>query len=117
MGASHGIGYVLGALFGVPHGETSCVMLPAVMRWNKAANSARQDLVSSAMNHAGEDAGDVLDHFIGALGMPRSLGAVGIGRESFDIIATGAMHTPWVPRNPRRIDGPAQVREILELAA
>jgi maleylacetate reductase len=117
MGASHGIGYVLGALFGVPHGETSCIMLPAVMRWNKPANSARQDLVSSAMGRAGENAGDVLDRFIGGLGMPRSLGAVGIGPDSFDLIAAGAMHTPWVPRNPRRIDGPAQVREILELAA
>ena len=28
MGASHGIGYVLGAEFGVPHGYTSWVMLP-----------------------------------------------------------------------------------------
>jgi maleylacetate reductase len=27
------------------------------------------------------------------------------------------MGTPWVPRNPRPIAGPAQVREILELAA
>ena len=33
-GASHGIGYALGAGFGVPHGHTSCVMLPAVMQWN-----------------------------------------------------------------------------------
>ena len=32
MGASHGIGYVLGAVFDVPHGFTSCVMLPSVMR-------------------------------------------------------------------------------------
>jgi maleylacetate reductase len=117
MGASHGIGYVLGTLFGVPHGHTSCIMLPAVMRWNKPANSAQQDLVSTAMNHPGADAGDVLDRFIGSLGMPRSLGAVGIGPESFDVIAAAAMHTPWVPRNPRRIDQPAQVREILQLAA
>jgi len=27
------------------------------------------------------------------------------------------MGTPWVPRNPRPIAGPEQVREILELAA
>jgi maleylacetate reductase len=27
------------------------------------------------------------------------------------------MATPWVPRNPRKIEGPAQVREILNLAA
>jgi alcohol dehydrogenase class IV len=92
-------------------------MLPAVMRWNKPANAARQDLVAAAMDRAGEDAGDSLDAFIGALGMPRSLGAVGIGPESFDVIAAQAMNTPWVPRNPRRIDGPARVREILELAA
>jgi maleylacetate reductase len=37
--------------------------------------------------------------------------------EHFDRIAEQAMHTPWVPRNPRKIDGPARVREILELAA
>jgi alcohol dehydrogenase class IV len=117
MGASHGIGYVLGAMFDIPHGHTSCIMLPAVMRWNKAANSERQALVAAAMGHPGEDAGDVLDRFIAGLGMPRSLGAVKIGRESFDRMAEQAMGTPWVPRNPRPIAGPPQVREILELAA
>ncbi len=117
MGASHGIGYVLGAEFGVPHGHTSCVMLPFVMRWNKSANAERQALVSAAMGHPGKDAGDVLDDFIRGLGMPRSLREVKVGPEHFDRIAQQAMATPWVPRNPRTIEGPAQVREILELAA
>ena len=117
MGASHGIGYVLGAVFDIPHGHTSCIMLPAVMRWNKPANAERQALVAAAMGHPGDDAGDVLDTFIGRLGMPRSLGAVKIVPGSFARIAEQAMDTPWVPRNPRPIVGPAQVREILELAA
>lgn len=117
MGASHGIGYVLGAAFGVPHGHTSCVMLPSVMRWNKPANAARQALVAAAMGHPDEDAGDVLDAFIRNLGMPRSLRDVKIGPEHFDRIAQAAMATPWVPRNPRKIEGPAQVREILEMTA
>jgi maleylacetate reductase len=117
MGASHGIGYVLGAAFDIPHGHTSCIMLPAVMRWNKPANTERQALVAAAMGHPGEDAGDVLDAFIAGLGMPRSLGAVNIGAEHFDRMAEQAMGTPWVPRNPRSIVGPAQIREILELAA
>ena len=117
MGASHGIGYVLGAVFDIPHGHTSCVMLPAVMRWNKPANAERQMLVAAAMGHPGDDAADVLDSFIAGLGMPRSLGAVGIGSESFGRIAEGAMATPWVPRNPRPIASPMQVREILDLAA
>jgi len=117
MGASHGIGYVLGAVYNVPHGYTSCVMLPSVMRWNRADNAERQALVSAAMGRPGEDAADVLDRFIRGLGMPRSLQEVSIGPEHFDRIAEQAMATPWIPRNPRKIDGPAQIREILLLAA
>ena len=117
MGASHGIGYVLGAAFDVPHGHTSCIMLPAVMRWNKAVNEERQALVAAAMGHPGRDASDVLAEFITALDMPRSLSAVKIGPENFDRIAQQAMGTSWIPFNPRRIDGPAQVREILQMAA
>jgi len=117
MGASHGIGYVLGAVFDIPHGHTSCIMLPAVMRWNKSANAAKQATIAAAMGQGAADAGDVLDSFIRGLGMPRSLGEVKIGREHFDRIATQAMGTPWVPRNPRPIPGPAEIREILELAA
>jgi maleylacetate reductase len=117
MGASHGIGYVLGAAFGVPHGYTSCVMLPSVMRWNKQDNAERQAQVATAMGQPGKDAADVLDDFIRKLGMPRRLLDVGIEPGHFDRIAEQAMATPWVPRNPRRIDTPAQVREILLLAA
>jgi maleylacetate reductase len=69
------------------------------------------------MGHPGEDAGDVLDSFIRGLGMPRSLGEVKVGPDHFDRIARQAMATPWVPRNPRPIPGPAEVKEILELAA
>jgi maleylacetate reductase len=117
MGASHGIGYVLGAVYDVPHGYTSCVMLPSVLRWNKPDNAERQALVSAAMGQPGKDASDVLDRFIRGLGMPRSLREVKVGPEHFDRISQQAMGTPWIPRNPRKIEGPAQVREILVLAA
>jgi maleylacetate reductase len=117
MGASHGIGYVLGAVFDVPHGYTSCVMLPSVMRWNKQDNAERQALVSEAIGQSGKDAADVLDGFIRGLGLPRSLQDVRVGPEHFEAIAEQAMRTPWIPRNPRKIDTPAQVREILLLAA
>lgn len=117
MGASHGIGYVLGAAFGVPHGHTSCVMLPYVMRWNRSANAERQAIVAAAMGHPGKDASDVLDALIRGLGMPRTLRDVGVTKESFEVIAGQSMATPWVPRNPRRIEGPAQIREILDMAA
>lgn len=117
MGASHGIGYVLGAVFDVPHGHTSCVMLPDVMRWNAPANAKRQHAVARAMGRESEAAGDALDDFIAGLGMPRSLAAVGVPADRIDLIAEKAMATPWVPRNPRPIAGPADVREILEMVA
>jgi maleylacetate reductase len=117
MGASHGIGYVLGAAFDVPHGYTSCIMLPAVMRWNAPDNAERQMIVAAAMGFPGHKAADVLDAFIRSLGMPRSLADVQVSPEHFDAIAYAAMRTNWIPRNPRKIDGPAQVREILLLAA
>jgi maleylacetate reductase len=58
-----------------------------------------------------------LDRFIRGLGLPRSLRDVRVSPEHFDAIAEQAMRTPWIPRNPRNIDTPAQVREILLLAA
>jgi maleylacetate reductase len=117
MGASHGIGYVLGTLHNVPHGITSCILLPSVMRWNKPLNAARQALVATAMGHPGKDAGDVLDAFIRGLGLPRALREVKVTLEHFGVMADGAMKTPWVPKNPRPINGPADIVEILTLAA
>lgn len=117
MGASHGIGYVLGAAFDVPHGYTSCVMLPAVMRWNARDTAERQMIVAAAMGYPGHDAADVLDAFIRSLGMPRSLADVRVSPEHFDAIAEQAMRTNWIPRNPRKIESAADVRDILILAA
>ncbi len=117
MGASHGIGYVLGTLHDVPHGITSCLMLPSVMRWNRSANAARQALVSIAMGHPGGDASDVLDAFIRGLELPRTLAEVGVTPQHFGDIAAAAMKTPWVPKNPRPIAGPADIVEILRLTA
>ena len=117
MGASHGIGYVLGAAFDVPHGHTSCIMLPAVMRWNKIVNNDRQVLVSSAMGQPNADSGDILESLITGLGMPSRLSDVGIGKDDFNDIAAKALDTPWVPHNPRPIESVKEVLEILALAA
>ena len=116
MGASHGIGYVLGAAFDIPHGHTSCIMLPAVMRWNEKANYSRQVRVSQAMGSPERSAGQLLEKLIQDLGMPTRLSDVDIYAKDFESIAEKAMGTPWVPHNPRKIKGPPDVLEILKLA-
>jgi maleylacetate reductase len=117
MGASHGIGHVLGGTCNVPHGHTSCVMLPAALRWNASVNAARQALVSEAMGRPGEDAAVVVEQLVAALDQPTRLNQVGVSREQFAEIAEKAMHDRYIHTNPRPITGPEQVVEILELAA
>src|ERR1700737_4888565 len=41
VGGSHGIGHQLGP-YGVPHGETTCVMLPFVLKYNAVVNRKKQ---------------------------------------------------------------------------
>jgi maleylacetate reductase len=116
-GASHGIGHVLGGTCDVPHGYTSCVMLPYVMRYNLPANAEKQALVAEAMGHPGKPAADVLDAFIAGLGMPRTLSAVGVTEDKFETIARAALLDHYLHTNPRPIGGVADIMEILRSAA
>jgi maleylacetate reductase len=115
-GACHGIGHMLGGTAGVPHGYTSCVMLPSVLRYNKPVNAERQALVSEALGHAGADAADVVEQLVAELGLPGRLRDVGIERDRLEEIAEASMHDRWILTNPRRITSPEQVMEILEMA-
>jgi maleylacetate reductase len=115
-GASHGIGYALGSAFGVAHGQTSCVMLPAVLRWNAAVNADRQRALSEAMGAPDRPAADLVRELIAGLGLPVTLREVGIGGADLDELARRALDYPPLKVNPRPIAGVADVKEILELA-
>src|ERR1700733_10991814 len=115
-GASHGIGHVLGGTADVPHGYTSCVMLPHVMRFNEPVNAARQAWVSEALGLPTMPAADAVAALIASLGLPATLRSVGVKPEQLDAIARQSMHDRWVHTNPRKIDGPPVVRELLDAA-
>jgi maleylacetate reductase len=117
MGASHAIGHILGGTCDVPHGYTSCVMLPSVLRYNRPVNQARQRLVAEAMGEPDGDAAELVAGFIAELGLPGRLSEVGVTRDQFAVIAKNSMHDPWLHTNPRKISAPEQVIEILETAA
>lgn len=119
MGASHAIGHILGGTCDVPHGYTSCIMLPSVLRWNAEVpeHAERQKIVSEAFGKPGETAADVLHRFIDGLGMPRSLAAAGVGPDQFDLIARNSLHDRWLHTNPRKVNGAGDVIELLNMAA
>jgi maleylacetate reductase len=115
-GASHGIGHVLGGTAGVPHGYTSCVMLPPVLRFNERVNAERQAWVSEALGRPGVPAADAVADLIASLGLPGTLRDVGVRPEQLDQIAEESMHDRWVHTNPRKIAGSADVRALLDAA-
>jgi maleylacetate reductase len=117
MGASHAIGHTLGGGYGVPHGLTSCVILPAVLQWNAAAGGERQALVAELMGADGVSAAEAVRNLAAGLGLPTDLKSVGITSDQFQAIAEHTLHDAGVRVNPRPIKGPQDIVEILELAA
>jgi maleylacetate reductase len=115
-GASHGIGHVLGGTAGVPHGYTSCIMLPHVLRFNHPVNSEKQARVSEALGCPTEPAADVVAQLIAGLGLPTRLRDVDVQPDQLDIIAENSMHDRWIHTNPRKIDGPGVIRTLLDAA-
>ncbi len=115
-GASHGLGHALGADSGVPHGITSCVLLPSVMRWNADVCAPQLAEVAAALGDAKRPAADQIEELIARLGLPTRIGQLGIERSRLATIAQKGMAIPWVRTNPRKIDHVAQVVEILEAA-
>lgn len=116
LGASHGIGHALGGVTGMPHGETSCVLLPHVLRHNERINASRQALLSAAMGRPDAAAADVVAELVAVLGLPGRLRDAGIRRKDLPRVAGEAMHDHWVQTNPRRFDGADEVLTLLEAA-
>lgn len=115
-GASHGIGYILGSYCAVPHGLTSCVMLPAVLAWNRSIQPALDRDIAAALGQPGLSASEALYRLLADLDLPCSLPAVGVAETELAEIARRASLHPVVRRNPRPINSPAEVEEILQLA-
>ncbi len=115
-GASHGIGHVLGGTAHVPHGYTSCIMLPHVLRFNRALTRERQARVAEALGQPGGEAADAVASLVAALGLPARLSEVGVKREDLPRIAKLSMHDRWIHTNPKKIDGPEVIRTLLEAA-
>ena len=137
MGGSHAIGHQLGPL-GVPHGVTSCIMCPAVMKWNASQTSdanyaeieRRQTMVRDILwdlpeamtvfDRAGltkekADLGDLLDAIFVKLEQPRTLKDVGVDAEIIPALAKRTLDDAWAPTNPVPLKEAGRVQEILEM--
>jgi alcohol dehydrogenase class IV len=114
-GASHGIGHALGAAAGVPHGHTSCIMLPHVLRYNERVTREKQKRIAEALGRPELAAAEAVAQLVADLGQPQTLRAASVKREQLPEIARNALGNHWVRRNPRPLSL-ENVMEMLEAA-
>ena len=76
-GLSHVMGKQIGARHGIPHGVTSCLLLPHVMRYLTDKMPERMALLGLATG-SGNAVGDV-QHLIVSLGLPQHIADYGLG--------------------------------------
>jgi maleylacetate reductase len=117
MGASHGIGHVLGGTFDVPHYYCTPVIMPSLLRYNKAFTEDAQKRLAAALGAPDMDAGDAFAAFTKALGLPGRLADVGIGEDKFETISKIAINHRFIKANPRPFKSEADIIALLRMAA
>jgi alcohol dehydrogenase class IV len=115
LGLSHGIGHQIGARCGVPHGVTSCVMLPTVMARMAGVMPERLGDLARAMRPEGGDAAQLVREFIASLGLPTTLSEVGVGEADYELIADDAMRDFVVAFAPVDVSHD-EIRSLLDQA-
>lgn len=117
MGASHGIGHVLGGTFDVPHYYCTPVIMPSLLRYNKPFTEDAQKRLATALGAPGGEAADAFAQFTGTLGLPGRLADVGIGEDKFDQISRIAINHRFVKANPRPFKDESDIVGLLRMAA
>lgn len=100
MRLSHFLGHQIGARMHIPHGITSCILLPAVMRYLQRDTLEAQVRIAVAMGvetsgrkreAVADEAADRLSALIAGLGLPTTLSAAGGNLADIDAVATASM--------------------------
>jgi alcohol dehydrogenase len=122
LGLSHGIGHQIGGLCGVAHGETSCIMLPAVLervkdvmpeRLGDIAEAMGVDVAGLSVDERASAGVEAVRTFISGLGLPTRLSEVNVRRDQFPALAQAAMADMVVASAPLDVSE-KDVVELLE---
>lgn len=119
LGLSHAIGHQLGAV-GIPHGVTSCIMLPHVVRFLEPVTQHEQRAMAASMAKVQGDsedlpAADRLERILDELEVPRRVSDFGVGRDKMAGVAKAALGDIVVRESPRPVDE-SVVYDLLEKA-
>ncbi len=112
LGAAHAMSHQVGGLLDLPHGVINGILLPHVIRFNADADGspyvpvARQLGLDEARGSAREAAlavADRVETLARQVGVPRSLGTIGVREEDVDRLAGFALRDACMATNPRPV--------------
>jgi len=83
-GLSHTMGKQIGARHGIPHGVTSCLLLPHVMRYLAKTMPERMQLLAQA---TGVDPANRVEELIASLGLPQHISQFDVGQTALRVAA------------------------------
>jgi len=102
LGAIHAISHPIGAIYGTHHGMTNAVVMPPVLKLNRAEIEVR---IGEAANYLGIKGGfdgffDYVLNLRRELSVPDTLGDMGIGTDKIEELVEGALKDPSCGGNP-----------------
>ena len=125
LGIAHSLVQALGARYRVAQGLLHAVMLPHAMRYNLPATPQWQPTMARAiLDGLGkrtaqgplDDASTLVEQLRDDIGLPRRLRDLGIARPELSQVADDTFLIWHTYFNPRRVENPAELREVLEAA-
>jgi len=124
LGLSHAIGHQVGARWGVPHGVTSCLTMPAVIEFNAKEAGLRMHPIAHCMSlragpredpqMVGSRVARTLRKLIRGMGLPTRLREIGADRRDFPAIAEHVLDDPLMASNPRRVERAEEILPLLD---
>lgn len=118
LGGMHALSHPIGALCDTHHGLTNAVLMPYVLRFNRAAIEDRAVRLAAYLGLRRPGVDGLLDWILGLreeLGIPHTLAGLNIPPDRLDRIAAMAQADPSAAGNPRPFDA-AAAREVLRAA-
>jgi len=105
LGAIHALSHPVGALFNTHHGMTNAVVMPPVLRFNRAEIERRIDRAAAYLGIAGGFDGflDFVLELRATVGVPDKLGALGVPADRIAELAAMAVKDPTAGSNPREL--------------
>lgn len=113
LGASHGIGHILGGSAGMPHGETSCVMLPHVLAYNFSVTEKKQGELREQIGERKKKLHEVISELISLLGLPNRLRDCNIPKNLLPSLAQECLNDKWLETNPIPLTDASEIEKIL----